>query len=331
MALAEAWQVRQQDVREVDRLINECCELGEEPYAWQFHLVLGLRRLLGFQIATTGMTDLPLGEMTFQSIRGAVDFGWSSPKHRAYCGEFWMSNSFRQDPLYSEQVKQPGSVVTHRWQDLVTSRTWYRSEPLNRYYRVAEQLHLMSCGVHASPESGVRTMFVNVLRPTGDKAFSERDRDTFDLAMRQVRGLLGVKLMPFGQSRPPGLTPRMRQVMALLLRGYAEKEVAAVLGVSFHSVHNHVKELHRRLEVHSRDELLRVIRSLFATPAHAPPPLSPRLEQTRSLLLKDYSERAIAIELGISSHTIHDYVKEIYRRFDVHCRAQLAFKCALWE
>ena len=329
--MAEAWSVRSQDVRAINRLVGECCELGAEPYVWQFHLILGLRRLFGFQIGTAGMTDLPLGRMTFQSIRGAIDLGWSSPKHRAYCAQFWMSDAFRDDPLYAAQIKLQGSVVTRRWQDLVDDQTWYRSEPLNRYYREAEQVHLMSSGVHAPPESGVRTMFVNLLRPEGDAPFSERDRDCFHLAMKRVRGLLGVKLMPFGVSTPPGITPRRRQVMALLLRGYAEKQVAAELGLSVNTVHTHVKRLHAQLGAHSRTELLAAIRRLLCLP---PPELTAengsRSQQLLGLIEEGYSEQQMAAELGISSHTVHDYVKELYRRYNVHGRGELRFKHQMW-
>lgn len=330
--MAEASLVRSEDVRAINRLVGECCELGADAYAWQFHLILGLRRLIGFQIGTGGMTDLPLGIMTFKAIRGAVDLGWSSPSHREYCAQFWISDGFRDDPLYAAQTKLPGPVVTHRWQDLVDSRDWYVSEPLNRYYRVADQIHLMSSGVHAPPESGLRTMFVNLLRPEGDRPFSERDRDCFHLAMKKVRLLLGVKLMPFGTSMPPGVTPRMRQVMALLLRGYAEKEVTSELGLSINTVHTHVKHLHLRFSAHSRTELLAAIQSLLFFP---PPELSTlpgsRLEEVLGLIKEGYSEQQMATELGISSHTVHDYVKALYRRYNVHSRGELLFKHLMWR
>ncbi|HTO96771.1 MAG TPA: LuxR C-terminal-related transcriptional regulator, partial [Myxococcales bacterium] len=39
-------------------------------------------------------------------------------------------------------------------------------------------------------------------------------------------------------------------------RGRSEKQVAAQLGLSLHTVHDYVKGLHRRLGVQSRGELL---------------------------------------------------------------------------
>jgi DNA-binding NarL/FixJ family response regulator len=52
------------------------------------------------------------------------------------------------------------------------------------------------------------------------------------------------------------LPPRLREVLAGLARGLSEKQVAAELGLSPHTVHDHVKALHRRLRVQSRGELL---------------------------------------------------------------------------
>ena len=52
------------------------------------------------------------------------------------------------------------------------------------------------------------------------------------------------------------LSPRMRQTLDGLLRGEAEKEIAARLKVSPHTVHVYVKQLYKRFEVSSRGELL---------------------------------------------------------------------------
>ena len=52
------------------------------------------------------------------------------------------------------------------------------------------------------------------------------------------------------------LTPRQRQTLQLLLAGHSEKEVAAHLGVSPHTVHHYVTAIHRHFRVSSRSELL---------------------------------------------------------------------------
>lgn len=57
------------------------------------------------------------------------------------------------------------------------------------------------------------------------------------------------------QSEWPRLTKRQREVLGLLLRGKSEERIGDELGLSRHTVHNHVKALHRSFDVSSRSEL----------------------------------------------------------------------------
>jgi DNA-binding CsgD family transcriptional regulator len=52
------------------------------------------------------------------------------------------------------------------------------------------------------------------------------------------------------------LSDAQRKVLRLLLQGASEKEAAATLRLSYHTVHTHVKEIHRELGVRSRGELM---------------------------------------------------------------------------
>jgi DNA-binding CsgD family transcriptional regulator len=66
----------------------------------------------------------------------------------------------------------------------------------------------------------------------------------------------------------------------------------------------------------------------------APPPteaststLSPRERQVMSLLLEGDSRKEVAKKLGLSQHTVADYLKVIYRKMGVCSRAELLAKC----
>jgi DNA-binding CsgD family transcriptional regulator len=54
--------------------------------------------------------------------------------------------------------------------------------------------------------------------------------------------------------------------------------------------------------------------------------LSPRQEQTLRHLLNGDSEKQVAKKLALSQHTVHVYVKALYRRFGVSSRAELLSK-----
>lgn len=65
---------------------------------------------------------------------------------------------------------------------------------------------------------------------------------------------------------------------------------------------------------------------LFQSPVPGRP-LAPRVAQTLERVLKGDSEKQIAAKLGLSPHTVHDYMKTLYREFGVSTRAELL---ALW-
>jgi DNA-binding CsgD family transcriptional regulator len=58
------------------------------------------------------------------------------------------------------------------------------------------------------------------------------------------------------QATVASLTPREREVLARLAAGDSEKQAARQLGLSPHTVHDHVKRIHRVFGVASRGELL---------------------------------------------------------------------------
>jgi DNA-binding CsgD family transcriptional regulator len=65
----------------------------------------------------------------------------------------------------------------------------------------------------------------------------------------------------------------------------------------------------------------------FSQPAaHDGGELSPRLRQTLQSLLAGDSEKQAAAKLGVSQHTVHVYVKQLYRKFDVNSRGELLAK-----
>ena len=84
--------------------------------------------------------------------------------------------------------------------------------------------------------------------------------------VRRDRAVVGV----FGVARPcgetmreraesrdpaaagPGLTPRQREVLALLAEGTSTTQIATTLGLAEETVRNHIRQLLRRLGVHTR-------------------------------------------------------------------------------
>jgi DNA-binding NarL/FixJ family response regulator len=58
-----------------------------------------------------------------------------------------------------------------------------------------------------------------------------------------------------GQPQPISrLTPREKEIMDCLSKGYLDKEIAGALGISAWTVHGHIKNIFEKLGVHSRIE-----------------------------------------------------------------------------
>lgn len=71
-------------------------------------------------------------------------------------------------------------------------------------------------------------------------------------------------------------------------------------------------------------QFCRMIGQRFSAPApDLTAGLSPRRVQTLRRLLAGDSEKQIAVYLGISRHTVHVYVKGLYRHFEVSSRGEL--------
>lgn len=62
-----------------------------------------------------------------------------------------------------------------------------------------------------------------------------------------------------------GLTARESEVLALYARGYGRAEAAGELGVGEETVKTHVRSLYRKLDVHSREELVELVAQVQAS------------------------------------------------------------------
>ncbi|WP_040546353.1 response regulator transcription factor [Pedosphaera parvula] len=77
------------------------------------------------------------------------------------------------------------------------------------------------------------------------------------IARRVVQFFQEIKQEPKEITRAPeikSLTEREEQVLALLSKGHAYKEIADLLNISFETVRTHVRTIYDKLHVHSRTE-----------------------------------------------------------------------------
>jgi DNA-binding CsgD family transcriptional regulator len=256
MARSERLTLR--DIRSVFRLIGECRELGLDSTLWQRHMLSELRRLTGGQVAMAGPTGVP-NELSLAEPGPAMDFGWEGERERGAFLEFLRDRVHREDPaikafgaqLVARAPRQRS--LTRSREQLVDDRTWYRSVAFCEYRRRSRvDDGLMSVVALADGKSHGLALF----RALNKQRFTSRDRRLLRLFHAELAPLLVGDLAPPGCDPLSNLSPRLRDVLACLLAGDSEQQVALQLGLTRDTTHQYVKALYRRLHVSSRGELM---------------------------------------------------------------------------
>jgi DNA-binding NarL/FixJ family response regulator len=102
-------------------------------------------------------------------------------------------------------------------------------------------------------------------RAKGAKGYLVKTTTAAAMTQALQRVLQGHSHFPEELARPltqAHMTPRQRDVLDLLCQGKANKEIAAILGMSDHTVSAHLKMIFLALEVHTRTEAVLAARKL---------------------------------------------------------------------
>jgi DNA-binding CsgD family transcriptional regulator len=158
-------------------------------------------------------------------------------------------------------------------------RTWYMSPYFNEFRRPMDQDDLLFSYLPL-PEFGCASAF-GFTRSLNDRAFAERDRKLLHLFHQELGRLWTTPALSKDSAANIALSPRMRQTLDQLAVGKSEKQIAAHLGISRHTVHDHVKELHRRHGVSSLGELLAKSRPQWRFRPHLGLETNPPIPATR--------------------------------------------------
>lgn len=244
-------------VRAAFQLVSECCELGADPIAWRLHLLRGINRLVDGDVAFGGRADwgdVVKGVSSRDKILQVFsDIGWATDSDRRVYLD-WITHGTPLDNPMTRVLMERGvfkSVSTRP--DLVDVSNWRRA-PLVDSFRHTARLDEAMCSVELL-EPG-KLLLLAVQRSIGRRAFQERERRLLELIHDEVRRHLGTRLALFDARSVYDLPPRLRDVLHCLLEGDGEKQVAARLGLSPHTIHTHIKRLHRRFGAATRGELL---------------------------------------------------------------------------
>lgn len=254
--MSQSQRLRLKDLRRAYRLVGECREMAaaSAPHrSWWRHMLTELCPLVGAQVGIAGIfRNFGTPE---QLIVAVEDLGWSGRTERAHFLRYQADGGEQRDPVFQRFTDLAGRLVTRSREQLLSDAKWYKSPIYQEYLKLAGiDAKIMS--LSALPGDGVLSHLLTLKRPPGERPFGSRELRLVHLFHHEFHMALGAKLIPTLPIAAVVLPPRLRQVLGCLVEGDSEQQVAHRLGISPHTVHQHVKRLHRLFGVSSRGELL---------------------------------------------------------------------------
>ncbi len=252
-------QPRLRDVRMVYRLLWECTEIGSDSNAWRTHLLDGISAIIGARVGLYMHVHDPLQET--ERLEASMASGFLDTDHLALWQHYQENDAQREDLYHRSYFHDHRPPLRTRVLDeVVAPREWERSLHYNEYVRpcglgdrITSSLRLR--GVEDAP---LQTLVFHRHAKDGD--FAASAKYLVNLLHHELSELLGKKLaLPATLHDTGSLPPRMAQVLDRLLSGHSEKQVAAQLGISPHTVNRHVQRIYQHFGVNSRGKLIALL------------------------------------------------------------------------
>ena len=247
------------DVAAIVRLMAGVAAMPAEVAARRRHLLSGLADLVGAEVWAWGQFRLDDdGVPVYFSF---IDDGFANDAQRVLA----MQPNYTREggAILAMVLGNPPQHRTRTRGQLVSDTDWYRS-PVYLTSRRPADLDEAMFSFYPLGEGTFSGLGMH--RRTGRPQFSDRDRCIVHLIMTEVDWLHRTGSNVRGAEHVAELSPRLRQVLLLLLGGDSRKQIARKLNLSEHTIADYLKALHVHFQVNSRGELLARFISGDATP-----------------------------------------------------------------
>lgn len=229
-------------------LLFEVRDLGASPVAWRQHMVA---RLLEFVGGTTGIaTEAVIPRRPGNPrLLGTVIGGVRDPRLVSVYRAVVERGGYSLDLRHERVAGRPNSTVARTRQQMAENRAW-RQRPDLDPWRALGCEHFI-CSKQYLPSWRCVHLII-LTRSSREGPFDELERRTVALFHAE----LGRLWRCIGDDCGADLSPPLQRTLDRLLEGSSEGEIVSALGLSPHTVHDHVKRLYRRFQVNSRAQLL---------------------------------------------------------------------------
>jgi DNA-binding CsgD family transcriptional regulator len=257
--MSKSGRLRVQDLRAIFQLVGECRDLGDDAVAWREHWLTQLARLTDSSLGHSGemagcgeFKQTDLGVVCWGHQEGFVDFGLIEEQLGAFRSKADYMPSM--NVYFGLRAADDGVCLSRA--EFIADRDWYRSADHLVVQRAFGVDHILYCfraipGAKPGVCSGV---ILN--RAKGRRNFSARDRALVREAHDRLAAMVGGPLARFADPSPRELTPRVRETLACLLEGDGDKQIAARLNLSRHTVNQYIKTIFAHFGVNGRSELM---------------------------------------------------------------------------
>ncbi|HSI33729.1 MAG: helix-turn-helix transcriptional regulator [Phycisphaerae bacterium] len=234
-------KLRLRDVRNVFRILGEIRELGADPKAWRPHMTARLCKIFHAELVISSEVHARTTPASPDRLR-ITDIGWGADSD----GHTWEIRSERDDETLAAWRLAAGHIPKEP-----AAGAEVPVRPIKNVYGgksfVLSQYPLPH--INAVDQLGVHRAF-------GDTPFTGTEHKLIHIFHTELGRFWRREALKKAKDPTSDLPPRLSQTLHELLGGLSEKEIAAKLDLSRHTIHNYVKALHQRFEVSSRGELL---------------------------------------------------------------------------
>lgn len=238
-------------------LVDDVRHLGCDVNLWHPRMVEGLCELVGARVGI-GSNMRNFSPDREPEGLGVYRIGWSDEKAERVWREYVNNVPVRSTPEFKQMAGFRGLMITRTRGQIYRDELWYRSKTFNEVHKACGIDHYVFSIARLPRVDHGKDLFnsVWVHRPLGSGMFGRREWWLVRTVHGRLAQMVGRELATPVEPGPTRLSPRRRQVLAALLEGDSEKQVAGRLGLKPATVHEHVAAIYGHFGVSSRAELM---------------------------------------------------------------------------
>jgi DNA-binding CsgD family transcriptional regulator len=265
--MGKSTRVTADNVRQIGRLASDLRELRHDRHAMYGRLIDGMCGMLG---ATCGFSlDCadwrPGGNI---QISGVTSDSHSDGALAEIMRGLARAGSLWEDPSFAKGVELQGEVESVPFHQLLPQDEFHRYPMVRELCRDLRHVdHLISWHRIGPRRRDIRGVAVHRWGKPA-RRFGSREIEIGRLMFAELDWLERSGRFEMPPDCLTDLPPRLAEVLELLRAGHAPKRIARTLGLSVHTVRDHVKRLYARADVGDRAALM----ALFNGRAPSPPP-----------------------------------------------------------